>query len=294
MNAQKIKLNALVTEGLQIRCTIDKNVVAEYAEAMKDGKEFPPILVFREKDKLYLADGFHRVEAAKKLGEEDVTADVREGGFNEALRFALHANSSHGLRRTNADKRHALEIAWKNRNALFKCFLGQDKDGKANGLPSSTQMSEMTGVSQRLAAYFISEVEKQSTSDGTADNETAAEPEGVRANLSKGLDRFGMAIPENLLPAFNGVADVRKLSREVRKLKDALEERFKLNDLAFAAVPQQALINLDNAMHEIKSAQAYCVCRGCSGTGCYRCNERGFQTGAQYRRMPEEYRQVKN
>lgn len=293
MNAQKTKLNALVTEGLQIRCAIDKAVVAEYAEAMNDGAKFPPILVFSEKDKLYLADGYHRVSAAKELGLEEIDAEVRDGGFNEALKYALHANADHGLRRTNADKWHALEVTWKNRKVLFENFLGQDKDKHPNGEPSSTQLAVMTGVTQRFAAKFIKTVsENPSSSD--ADHESAAEPEGVKANLSKGLDRFGMAIPENLLPAFNGVSDVRKLSREVRKLKDALEERFKLNDLAFAAVPQQALINLDNAMHEIKSAQAYCVCRGCSGTGCYRCNERGFQTGAQYRRMPEEYRQVKN
>ena len=302
MNAQKIKLSDLVTEGLQIRCAIDKDVVAEYAEAMKDGAKFPPVIVFKEDRKprkgkqvpnLYLADGFHRVGAAEELGHDEIEADVREGGFNEALKYALHANAEHGLRRTNADKWHALEVAWNNRKALFKTFLGQGKDRKPNGLPSSTQLGEMTGVTQQFAAKFIKKVSEDSAStDG--DEENAAEPESVKANLAKGLDRFGVAIPEKLLPAFKGVADVRKMSRDVRALRNSLEERFKSNDLAFAAVPQQALINLDNAMHEIKSGQAYCVCRGCSGTGCYRCNDHGFQTGAQYRAMPEEYRIVKS
>lgn len=300
MNTQKIKLDDLVTEGLQIRCAIDKDVVAEYAEAMKDGAKFPPVIVFKEDRKprkgkqvpnLYLADGFHRVGAAEELGHDEIEADVREGGFNEALKYALHANAEHGLRRTNADKWHALEVAWNNRKALFKTFLGQGKDRKPNGLPSSTQLGEMTGVTQQFAAKFIKKVSEDSAStDG--DEENAAEPESVKANLAKGLDRFGVAIPEKLLPAFKGVADVRKLSRDVRALRNSLEERFKSNDLAFAAVPQQALINLDNAMHEIKSGQAYCVCRGCSGTGCYRCNDHGFQTGAQYRAMPEEYKVV--
>ena len=298
MNAQKIKLSDLVTEGLQIRCAIDKDVVAEYAEAMKDGAKFPPIIVYREERKprkgkkapdLYLADGYHRVGAAKELGLDEIEADVREGGFNEALKYALHANAEHGLRRTNADKWHALEVTWKNRKSLFKSFLGQDKDKKPNGEPSSTQLAEMTAVTQRFAAKFIKTASEDS-SKSDSDEETAAESEGVKANLTKGLDRFGVAIPENLLPAFKGAADVRKLSREVRALRNSLEERFKSNDLAFAAIPQQALINLDNAMHEIKSGQAYCVCRGCSGTGCYRCSDHGFQTGAQYRKMPEEYK----
>ena len=298
MNAQKIKLGDLVTEGLQIRCAIDKDVVAEYAEAMKDGAKFPPIIVYREERKprkgkkapdLYLADGYHRVGAAKELGLDEIEADVREGGFNEALKYALHANAEHGLRRTNADKWHALEVTWKNRKSLFKSFLGQDKDKKPNGEPSSTQLAEMTAVTQRFAAKFIKTASEDS-SKSDSDEETAAESEGVKANLTKGLDRFGVAIPENLLPAFKGAADVRKLSRDVRALRNSLEERFKSNDLAFAAIPQQALINLDNAMHEIKSGQAYCVCRGCSGTGCYRCSDHGFQTGAQYRKMPEEYK----
>lgn len=281
MNAQKIKLSDLVTEGLQIRCAIDKDVVAEYAEAMKDGKEFPPVIVYREKSKPYLADGYHRVGAAKELGLDEIEAEVREGGFNEALKYALRANAEHGLRRTNADKRHALEIAWENRRKLFG-----EKD------PSSRQLAEIAGVSKSSCETFIKEAKVAKLATSNDDEETASEPEGVKANLAKGLDRFGVAIPEKLLPAFKGAADVRKLSRDVRALRNSLEERFKSNDLAFAAVPQQALINLDNAMHEIKSGQAYCVCRGCSGTGCYRCSDHGFQTGAQYRKMPEEYKVV--
>ena len=229
-------------------------------------------------------------DARTANADTEIEAEVREGGFNEALKYALHANAEHGLRRTNADKWHALEVAWGNREGLFKAFLGQDKHGKANGLPSSTQLAKMTGVTQAFAAKFIREQSENESAAASDEDESAVESEGVKANLAKGLDRFGVAIPEKLLPAFKGVADVRKMSRDVRALRNSLEERFKSNDLAFAAVPQQALINLDNAMHEIKSGQAYCVCRGCSGTGCYRCSDHGFQTGAQYRKMPEEYK----
>ena len=299
MNAQKVKLSDLVTEGLQIRCAIDKEVVADYAEAMKDGAKFPPIIVFKENRKpkktkkvpdLYLADGFHRVGAVQKLGLEEIEAEVREGGFNEALKFALHANAVHGLRRTNADKWHALEVTWKNRKTLFKSFLGQDKDKKPTGEPSSTQLAEMVGVTQPYAVKFLKDKSKKGEYQDYGDDESSEETVSVKENLEKGLDRFGVAIPDNLKPAFEGVAAVRLLSRKVRDLKQELDRHFKDGDIAFAAVPQQALINLDNAMHEIKSSLAYCVCRGCSGKGCYRCNDLGFQTAAQYRAMPEEYK----
>ena len=279
MKTEKIKLKSLVTEGLQIRCAMDKDAIADYAEAMEDGAKLPPIIVFREKDKFYLADGFHRVEAARMNGADEIDAEVREGGFNDALRHALGANASHGLRRSNADKRRALGIAWQNRTTLF---------GRTN--PKCRDLANVCGVSHNFANEFIRSANLSSDDKNSTGDESAAEPEGVKANLAKGLDRFGVAIPENLLPAFKGAADVRKLSREVQALRNSLEDRFKSNDLAFAAIPQQALINLDNAMHEIKSGQAYCVCRGCSGTGCYRCSDHGFQTGAQYRKMPEEYK----
>ena len=48
MNAQKVKMDSLVTEGLQIRCAMNEDTIAEYAEAMKDGAMFPPIIVFEE------------------------------------------------------------------------------------------------------------------------------------------------------------------------------------------------------------------------------------------------------
>ena len=108
MNIQTVKLDDLVTEGLQVRCSTNKDVVAEYAEDIKDGAKFPPVIVYRQSvgsasakapgGKYLLADGYHRVGAARELGLIEIEADVREGGYNEAIRFALRANTAHGLR----------------------------------------------------------------------------------------------------------------------------------------------------------------------------------------------------
>jgi hypothetical protein len=46
-------------------------VVAEYAEAMRDGVKFPPIDVFRNEDgTIHLADGFHRADAHRSAHPE--------------------------------------------------------------------------------------------------------------------------------------------------------------------------------------------------------------------------------
>ena len=88
----------------------DDHTVAEYSGAMSRGEVFPAVVVFQEGATYWLADGFMRVEAARDGGLTSVTADVREGGRRDAVLFAAGANAAHGLRRTNADKRRAVEM----------------------------------------------------------------------------------------------------------------------------------------------------------------------------------------
>ena len=57
---QKIKR----AEALQPRSELSEDIVKEYAADMKRGDKFPPVVAFRSKDGYWLADGFHRVEAA--------------------------------------------------------------------------------------------------------------------------------------------------------------------------------------------------------------------------------------
>ena len=119
MAIEKIKIADLAP--IQTRAETDAATVAEYAERMRDGAKFPPVRVFcdAEANTLWLADGIHRVEAAKAIGCKAVKAEVSAGTKTDALRFALGANATHGLRRSNADKRKALEMAWENREVLF-------------------------------------------------------------------------------------------------------------------------------------------------------------------------------
>ncbi len=98
--------------SIQCRASIDTGTVNEYAEAMQENAEFPPVILFRDPDgKHWIGDGWHRVMAARQCGFVDIPADVRDGGRKDALRFALGANTANGLRRTNADKRRCVEIA---------------------------------------------------------------------------------------------------------------------------------------------------------------------------------------
>jgi hypothetical protein len=107
--AAELRLNQIVRdEGIQPREKLDDRVVADYAEGFAQGAHFPPVIVFHGDDKFWLADGFHRTAAAEKVGLEKIDAEIREGTRRDAMLFSVGANATHGLRRTNADKRRAV------------------------------------------------------------------------------------------------------------------------------------------------------------------------------------------
>ena len=109
-----LSLDQLVTDaGTQVRSAIDDEVVDEYVQALADGAQFPPVVVFRADGAEMLADGYHRVFAYRKAGRSEIPADVYHGTREDALWFALGANRAHGQRLSGADKRRAIELAYR-------------------------------------------------------------------------------------------------------------------------------------------------------------------------------------
>jgi len=152
----KLKLKDIrIDRGTQTRVGINEETVADYAEAMTEGAKFPAVVVFMDGSEYYLADGFHRVLAATRNGWREIDADVRAGTREDAIEHSLGANTVHGLRRTNADKRRCVEIALKE-------FAGM----------SDRAIAEMCGVSNN----FVSEIRKEQMSSD--DNSTRTGKDG--------------------------------------------------------------------------------------------------------------------
>ncbi len=152
---QNIPLSIISSDGLQIRVAIDERTVTEYADAIHNGDKLPPVTVFHPigDDCYFLADGFHRLEACRRLGRKTIKADIRSGSKSDALKFALSANTAHGLRRTNEDKRNAVKVAWENRLALF----GLDN-------PSDGLLAQICGVTDRFVADQVRTIRPCDTS----------------------------------------------------------------------------------------------------------------------------------
>lgn len=94
--------------GTQSRTEIDQAVVDAYTEDLKDGAKFPPVTVFRDGNRYWLADGFHRYYAHVGAGKKTIDAETRAGGQRQAILHSVGANASHGLQRSNVDKRRAV------------------------------------------------------------------------------------------------------------------------------------------------------------------------------------------
>lgn len=104
-----LNIGALVLDQkLQSRTEINEQTIEDYADAIKMGDEFPPVLAYFDGVHYYLTDGYHRYHAHKKAEKVSILCAVVNGTFRDAVLHATGVNAKHGMRRTHADKRKAV------------------------------------------------------------------------------------------------------------------------------------------------------------------------------------------
>jgi hypothetical protein len=110
---------------------IDQTVVDEYAERYGESKNLPPVVVFFDGATYWLADGFHRYWANRKIDCNQIFAEVHQGTQRDAILYSVGANADHGLRRSNEDKRKAVLTllrdekwtTWSDREIARQCAV---------------------------------------------------------------------------------------------------------------------------------------------------------------------------
>ena len=123
-------------DDTQARVRICQETVDAYAELYRDGIELPPVTVYRDPAGGYwVADGHHRIRAARQAGRSHIQARVLDGDRRTARLEAARANAEHGLRRTQEDDRRAVY------------FVLEDEVGKTW---DDQQIATHCGVSLRL------------------------------------------------------------------------------------------------------------------------------------------------
>jgi len=94
--------------GTQARAGLDDETVEKYAAAMREGAQFPLIVVYHDGTDYWLADGFHRVAAALQIGRDAIRANVQSGTRRDAVLYAMGANDTHGLPRRREDLQRSI------------------------------------------------------------------------------------------------------------------------------------------------------------------------------------------
>lgn len=132
----RIPINKIQLGDTQTRVAIDLGTVNRYAELMADGVNLPPVDIYVDEHGVHwLADGYHRIEAAESCGKTEIDATIHTGSRDDALWAALAANRTHGLPMSRDDKRNAVEMA-------LRAFLGK----------SNREIGRQVGCGDQLVA----------------------------------------------------------------------------------------------------------------------------------------------
>lgn len=112
MATRKLKLDQIRIDGdTQPRASIDEDAVADYASAMERGDDFPPATVFHDGSDYWLAGGYHRFMACRRIGAKTIECQIFPGTREDASWFGLGDNRTNGLRYTRSDVERAIRRA---------------------------------------------------------------------------------------------------------------------------------------------------------------------------------------
>lgn len=262
--------------GTQIRAKIDEPTVVEYAEQMTAGSEFPPLVVYHDGEDYWLADGFHRQAAAAAAGLAEVDCELRQGSRRDAVLWAVGANSAHGLRRTNEDKRRAVGL------------LLADPEWSQK---SDRWIADACGVSHPFVATLRAQlVTVTSCGDGHHEESDDAVLLGRDGKLRKQPARRAAAsaddpaAPESSAPA-DPIEAALAASGEFQAQLDRLQECRGIAAQLAAAPGGAFLTRHEVTQYESGIRAAECVlidaqprgrCPRCGGKGCFHCRHKGY------------------
>jgi hypothetical protein len=303
----RVLVEAVRLDGeTQSRVRIDEEAVSDYAEAIKAGVKLPPIQVCLDGLDYWLWDGFHRVFAMKRLGIVDTNAFVTKGTREDARWLACSANRENGIRRTNADKRKAVEMALKARPKESDRSIAEHC-----GVHHTTVAAVRGGSTGEISQSYPDVTERTGRDGRTIDTANIGRkrvvpdlPTGVdpasysapRQEREEPTDALGQPIPESIRAKYREAKEwadgwlhrCSGLARELTTLMDA-------DDARLVSVTRSTI---DSAFERIRfeireKAKPHAVCLMCSAAGCRACARRGWMSEAQFRTVPTELRPSK-
>lgn len=214
--------------GTQMREQINEDVVADYAALIRNEIKFPPVIVYFDGTNNWLADGFHRYFAHQAAGKEEINITLRNGTKREAILYAAKANSTHGLRRTIADKRKAVKrmlddpewSLWSDRAIALSCdvthpFVAKIRAEVVTLPPQDEKKPEKIAKEPKEPKEITESSSQPAEKISHPENDFAPSAEELEANrLREQADR---ELLQKMLDSDDVMAD---LHAEVKRLSD--------------------------------------------------------------------------
>ena len=183
----KLAIKDIIADtSIDIRQKMDEETIQHYMDVFE---RLPAIVVFDTGEGYLLADGFHRLSAAERLGRTEIEVEVKEGTRSDALELAAYANAITGLKLTSEERRigvrrlHRIHPDWTSREIadLMNCSPSTvDRVIQAIAVyqeaPTATQLTEShaTALSQAPREHWEPLARAAQTNQWTAEETRAA------------------------------------------------------------------------------------------------------------------------
>lgn len=222
-----------VDQRLQVRVDgLHAETVEKYVTALENGENLREIRVYKLADgTLLLSSGFHRIEAYRRSGYEEIPAELIPGTRQEAIEDALEDNRRHGLPLTTRD--------------LKSFLLERLQDGSWVGV-SQRVLAQRLGVSHTAIGKWLSEVatgnqfpveQKTTGADGKTRNtqkireanQQRAKPEitpGIKPVSDEALKPRSEAQAKNQIAYLKGEIDYTMMLIEQQQRKEHPDKQY--------------------------------------------------------------------
>jgi ParB-like chromosome segregation protein Spo0J len=300
----------------KVRHELNDSVVSEYSERYRQKSHgMPEPILFQLGERYLIADGLHRITAMRSIGLKASAFEVLKGSRSDCVKYALKANLHHGLRRTNADKRRGVELAFAEFPdlsdeavadvAAVSASLVKDVRSELvlkNVIPPSRSRVGKDGKTypnkkKPVTVEVQSEVVKENDEEDTNKVQKPKQLQAPDKKQEPELDATGFPIPEEVIELWKSRWESIDALKQVGQLRSFLKSLAESNKPLFQEVKfNPMLADIDRIYDGMKVAIPYAVCPKCQGRladKCKQCNGRGLLSEFRYRMVPEEFRKLR-
>lgn len=296
-----------------VRAAFNPEVAEEYAEQYRMKKHnMPDPVIFEVGKSLLIGDGLHRIKAMVMAGLKQHVFEVIEGSKQDCLRYALLSNVGHGIRRSNADKRHSVKLALVEFNGLSDgiiaeyCAVSVSFVGDIRRVMVDTKelepVEKRKGIDgkERTVNPSLTRVETSKPKEIIEKTDTAPVQDSATVSPAgeEVKDETGIIVPDKARPIWERRHQIDPFIDTVEDLKADVEAAKASGDILFKEVNFNSVIaDLSNIRGQLLLAKPYAVCFACSGKlpeTCKVCLGRGVVSKFRHGLAPAEILEMRS